>query len=82
MRDTWLERELPVLRAAVEVFGQAGDPMEADDIALIAELDAETVQRALRALSTEPFFAKGLETADGDILWIGKPTSKALRIAG
>lgn len=66
----------------MEVFEQKGDPMDADDIAVIAKLDAETVQRALRALSTEPFFAKGLETANGDILWIGKPTSKALRVAG
>lgn len=75
------QRDLPVLKAAVEVFEQEGDPMDADDIAVIAKLDAETVQRALRALSTEPFFAKVLETANGDILWIGKPTSKALRVA-
>jgi hypothetical protein len=82
MRGTWLERDLPVLKAAVEVFERDGDPMEAGDIAAIAKLDAETIQRALRALSTEPFFAKGQETANGAILWIGKPTSKALRVAG
>lgn len=82
MRDTWLERDLPVLKAAVEVFEQEGDPMDADDIAVMAKLDAEAVHRALRALSTEPFFAKGQETANGDILWVGKPTSKALSIAG
>ncbi|MDT5185263.1 MAG: hypothetical protein QOI29_3421 [Mycobacterium sp.] len=56
--------------------------MEAGDIAAVANLDTDTVQRALRALSTEPFFAKGMETANGDILWVGKPTSKALRVAG
>ncbi len=59
MRDTWLERDLPVLKAAVEVCERDGDPMEAGGISAIAKLDAETVQRALRALSTEPFFAKG-----------------------
>ena len=66
----------------MEVFEQDGDPMVADDIARIAKLDAEIVQRALRALSTGLFFAKGQETANGEILWSGKPTSKALRIAG
>jgi hypothetical protein len=80
--DTWIERDLPVLKAAVEVFEQEGDPMEAGDIAAVANLDTDTVQRALRALSTEPFFSKGMETANGDILWVGKPTGKALRIAG
>lgn len=33
--------------------------MEAGDIAVIPRSDAETVQRALQALSTEPFFAIG-----------------------
>jgi len=82
MRDTWLDRDLPVLRAAVEVFERESDPMDADDIAAEAGLDAETVQRALRALSTEPFFEQGQETANGDILWVGKPTGQALRVAG
>jgi len=82
MRDTWLERDLPVLKAAVQVFEREGDPMDADDIAAAAQLDADTVQRALRALSTEPFFDEGQETANGDILWVGKPTGQALRVAG
>jgi hypothetical protein len=56
--------------------------MDADDIAAVAKLDANSVQRALRALSTEPFFAEGQETANGDILWVGKSTSSALRVAG
>lgn len=82
MRDTWLSRDLPVLKAAVEVFEREGDPMDADDIAVAAQLDADTVQHALRALRTEPFFDKGQETANGDILWVGKPTGQALRVAG
>jgi hypothetical protein len=51
VRDTWLERDLPVLKAAVEVFEREGAPMDADNIPTTAELDADTVQRALRALS-------------------------------
>ncbi|MDC8984092.1 hypothetical protein [Mycobacterium marinum] len=82
MRDAWLDRDLLVLKAAVEVFECDGDPMDVHDIARTAQLDADTVQRALRALSTEPFFGKGQETADGDILWVGKPTGQALRVAG
>ncbi|WP_244986736.1 hypothetical protein [Mycobacterium marinum] len=82
MRDAWLDRDLLVLKAAVEVFKCDGDPMDVHDIARTAQLDADTVQRALRALSTEPFFGKGQETADGDILWVGKPTGQALRVAG
>lgn len=82
MPDTWLERDLPVLKAAVEVFEREGDPMDAYDIAATAQLDPDTVQRALRALSTEPFFGKGQETANGDILWVGKPTGQALRVSG
>jgi hypothetical protein len=73
-RDTWLDRDLPVLKAAVEVFEREGDPMGADDIAATAQLDADAVQRALGALSTEPFFDEGQETVNGDILWVGKPT--------
>jgi len=82
MRDTWLDRDLPVLKAAVEVFEREGDPMDAYDIVAVAKLDADTVQRALRALSTEPFFDDGQASANGDILWIGKPTGQALRVAG
>ena len=46
--------------------------MEAGDIAAVANLDTHTVQRALRPLGTEPFFAKEMETAKGDIRWFGR----------
>ena len=36
-------RNEAVLKAAVKVFEQEGDPMDADDIAVIAKVDAETV---------------------------------------
>jgi len=73
---------LLVLKAAVDIFEREGDPIAANEIAALADLNSDTVQRALRALSTEPFFGKGLETAKGDILFVGKPTSHALRVAG
>lgn len=44
--------------------------MDADHIDVIAKSDAEIGKRALRALSTSPFFAKGQETSNGDIHWI------------
>ena len=56
--------------------------MDVYDIAAVADLDSVSVQRALRALGTEPFFAREQETANGDILWVGKPTGEALRVAG
>jgi hypothetical protein len=80
--DTWFERDLPVLKAAVEVFERDGDPMEAGDIAAALKLGPDIVQRALRALSAEPFFAKGMESGNGEILCVGKPTSQALRATG
>lgn len=73
MADIRLHRDLPVLKAAVAVFDRDGDPMDTDDIAAIAGLDNETVQRAVRALSTEPFFDEVEETANGDILSVRKP---------
>lgn len=82
MSDTWFERDLPVLRAAVDVFEHDGDPMDVEDIATAANLDIDTVQRALRKLCAQPFFAEGQETANGDILWVGKPTGEAIRVAG
>lgn len=44
--------------------------------------DQDTVQRALRALYSEPFFAKGVESSGNQIIIVGEPTSAALRFAG
>ncbi|WP_217156527.1 hypothetical protein [[Mycobacterium] fortunisiensis] len=43
--------------------------------------DEETVQRALRALYTEPYFERGVESGN-DVIIVGDPTSAALRVAG
>ena len=64
MTDTWTTRDLPVLKAAVELFEQKGRGPRASAIATEVGLDEETVQRALSALYREPYFEKGLEGDD------------------
>jgi hypothetical protein len=45
--------------------------------------DHDTVQRALRALNTQPsFFEKVTEVSGGEIVMVGPPTGSALRVAG
>jgi len=41
-----------------------------------------TVQRALRALYTEPYLEEGRSAFGGKILSVGVPTGEALRVAG
>lgn len=82
MDDTWTNRDLPVLKAAVELFDKTGH-VRADAIAQALEFDSETVQQALRALYTEPYFRQGGATAwGGRRIIVGDPTSDAYRIAG
>ncbi|GAT08067.1 hypothetical protein H7I77_13400 [Mycolicibacterium novocastrense] len=80
--DTWTTRDLPVLRAAVEIYDRTGRNPSAAELGAACEFDEDTVQRALRALYREPFFEKGMDTWGGGILAVGPPTSAALRIAG
>jgi hypothetical protein len=48
---------LPVLRAVVDIYDRTGDYLtDTDDIAAETGFDADTVQRALRALNTQPSF--------------------------
>lgn len=82
MADTWAARDLPVLRAAVEIYDQTGRNPNAAELGAACGLDAETVQRALRALYREPFFEEGMTDWGGKILAVGPPTSAALRVAG
>jgi hypothetical protein len=80
--DTWMTRDLPVLRAAVEIFDQRGRNPGADELGAACGFDKDTVQRALRALHREPFFEEGMTAFNGDILAVGPPTGAALRVAG
>jgi hypothetical protein len=79
--DTWTNRDLPVLRAAVELFDDTGTGPRAMEIERRTGFDEEMVQRALRALYTEPYFEKGVESGN-DVIIVGDPTSAALRVAG
>jgi hypothetical protein len=82
--DTWASRDLPVLRAAVDLHEQSdGDDVSPGDIRRITGFDEETVQRALRALKSTPsFFEDMYTTANGDIYYIGAPTARARQLAG
>ncbi|MFN3002211.1 hypothetical protein [Mycolicibacterium wolinskyi] len=82
MTDTWTTRDLPVLRAAVEIFDRTGRNPSAAELGAACGFDKDTVQRALRALYREPFFEEGMTAWSGDILAVGPPTSAALRVAG
>ena len=80
--DTWLSRDLPVLQAIVEIYDSTGGGIQARQIESKVGMDAETVQRALRALYTEPYMQEGTTAFGGDILFVGPPTGDALRVAG
>lgn len=80
--DTWSARDLPVLRAAVDLFEENGRGPRATTIAARTGLDEDSVQRALRVLYTEPFFEKGVESSGNKVIMVGRPTSAALRVVG
>ena len=83
MADTWTSRDLPVLKAIVDIYEEVGMPaITPDQIQQRVGFDDETVYRALRALETEPYFGGAQRDMAGDILVIGPPTSKALRVVG
>ena len=80
--DTWTNRDLPVLRGVVELYEEDGRGRRATTIASRTGFDNDTVQRALRALYTEPYFDKGSGSWGGELVMVGTPTSEALRGAG
>jgi len=82
--DTWSTRDLPVLRAVVERYDSTGIYLTtASDMEASVGFDHDTVQRALRALNTQPsFFEKVVEASGGQIIMVGPPTGDALRVAG
>jgi hypothetical protein len=80
--DTWNNRDLPVLRAVVDIYDRTGRTMRTSAIEQECGLDEETVQRALRALNREPYFEKVTVASGGLILLVGAPTGAAFRVAG
>jgi hypothetical protein len=84
VEDTWTNRDLPVLRAAVVIYDKSGRAnIRVNDIERAVEFDKDTIQRALRALSREPFFEEeGSVEGQTGFVYIGAPTGEALRVAG
>lgn len=80
--DTWTTRDLPVLKAAVELFEEDGQGPRASEIVDRTGFDEDTVQRALRALYTEPYFDDDGLGGGSHIVFVGPPTSAALRVVG
>lgn len=81
-KDTWTNRDLPVLRAAVDLYEKTGREPRATSVEQATGLDHDTVQRALRALYREPYFEEPTEAFGGEIIFVGAPTGAALRVAG
>jgi hypothetical protein len=82
MADTWESRDLLVLKAVVELYEETGRGPRVSDVVTRVGFDGDTVERALRALYTEPFFEKAMGSAQKQFIFVGKPTSAALRVAG
>jgi len=82
--ETWSSRDLPVLRAVVDICEGSGTYLtRATAVERRTDLDTETVQRALRRLNSEPsFFEKVVDASGGQIITVGPPTAYALRVAG
>ena len=81
--DTWNARDLPVLRAVVDIFDQTGKSLiKVGELSKATGFDEDTVQRAARALNREPFFELKGEFFGGGFLGVGPPSGDALRTAG
>jgi hypothetical protein len=85
MDDTWTNRDLPVLKAAVEIFDNTTrSNIPASDIERAVGFGNAAVQQALRLLHTKPpyFEEEGSLRAHGGWIYVGPPTGDALRMAG
>ncbi|MDM2643335.1 hypothetical protein PP633_01670 [Mycobacteroides abscessus] len=85
VRETWTARDLPVLKAVVDIFeGGDDDNIEPAEIGLRTGFDEATVQQALKALYKHPYLDRdtGLTGSNGDVIFAGEPTGDGLRAAG
>jgi hypothetical protein len=85
-KDTWTDRDLPVLNAIVGMTEEGADGIEPHEISSRIGLPEDQVQRALQALADEhpPFFeASEATAAEGRIvLLVANPTGYARRTVG
>ncbi|MGY4650587.1 hypothetical protein [Mycobacterium sp. URHB0021] len=85
MEDIWTTRDLPVLKAIVELYEEKGqERMHVADIVKRVHFDESTVQRAIRALYSQPYLTgDGRTAASGNrYLRVGPPTGEARRVVG
>ncbi|MEV6695234.1 hypothetical protein AB0M35_27550 [Micromonospora sp. NPDC051196] len=85
VNPTWEERDLPVLKAIVELYEESGGRKDrAGDIQKRTGFDEETVQKALRALkpANPPYVTSMKEMSGGFIVFVGAPTPEARRAVG
>jgi hypothetical protein len=84
MRDTWTNRDLPVLQAIVEIYEETGQAMGPDVLEERTGLDQKSLQVALKALDSEepPYISKMDRVLSGQIVFIGAPTGHARRAVG
>ena len=84
MDQTWTVRDLPVLRAIVELYAETGQIVSPNQIEAKTGLAAEVVQSALRALDSEqpPYVKKMQRYSSGHVVMIGAPTGHARRAVG
>ena len=82
--DTWTNRDLPVLRAIVDLFEEEEDEggIQPWEIQQRTGFDEYTVRKALRALNRRPYFEDSQVIGSGEIWMVGPPTAEALRVAG
>lgn len=84
MENTWGTRDLPVLQAVVDIYEETGHAIRPKAIETKTGFEADTVQKALRALRSEepPFFTNVTAAMGGIVVVIGAPTGHARRQAG
>ena len=84
MTETWSSRDLPVLRAIVDIYEATGSAMGPDAIESATGFEGGKEQAALRALDSEepPFVTKLERVMTGDIIFVGAPTGHARRAIG
>lgn len=82
--DIWNARDLPVLRTIIDLYEtNGGMPIVPPEIEAMLGFDADTVQRSLRALDSPPSLFDRLEKDwDGQVIMLGRPTARALQVAG
>jgi hypothetical protein len=85
VQPTWEDRDLPVLRAVVDLFEENGSGVDPESVQRITGFDGPTVARALRALRDnpdQPFFTDCANDADDTVVMVGAPTGWARRAVG